>query len=199
MNQEYNIGDEVQILGRGQPTWGEIVDKDGDSYFVRDKDGEEYEVDVSMIESRKKSYHLPMFEDFKNPRKLLNKEKLHEGIIVVGEEDVPEPEIPELDDAPKSDNASQGTKDYAKEIMTHLRNNNVTVYSNRMYSEKDGTAHIPIKHSDAYDQGVVDELNKKGQKVRKILSKAGFTDFDTKFETDKIIGGSTLFLTINPK
>ena len=147
----------------------------------------------------KKAHHLPLFEDFKNPQKLFSKEKLHEGIIVVGDEDTSEPEIPELDDAPKDDNASQGTKDYAKEIMTHLHNNDINVYSNRMYSEKDGTAYIPIKHADSYDQEVLDELNKKGQKIRKILSKAGFTDFNTKFETDKIIGGSTLFLTINPR
>lgn len=146
----------------------------------------------------KKNDKLPLFEEFQLSRKM-SKESLMEGIVVVGEEDTPKTDIPELDNAPVNNNASQGTKDYANELMTHLHNNDVGVYSNRMYSEKDGTAHIPIKHSDSYDKDVVDELNKKGQKIRKMLAKAGFEDFDTKFETDKVIGGSTVFLTINPR
>lgn len=134
----------------------------------------------------KKPHHLPLFEDHKyNPLDKVRKESLMEGVVVVGSEE--------------EDNTSQATKDYAKEMMTFLHNNDVSVYSNRMYSEKDGSAHIPIKHADAYDQGIVDEFNKKGQKIRKLLSKGGFSDFDTKFETDKIMNGSTLFLTISPK
>lgn len=156
-------------------------------------------MEQKLVTMTDKNEKLPLFEEFQLSKKI-SKDNLFEGIVVVGDTDTtPDPEISELDDALVNDNASQGTKDYAREMMAHLHNHDVGVYSNRMYSEKDGTAHIPIKHADSYDQDVVDELNKKGQKIRKMLSKAGFEEFETKFETDKVIGGSTVFLTINPR
>ena len=132
----------------------------------------------------KKSTHLPLFEDFNPILDKISPEKKYEGIVVVDQEE---------------DTVSDDTKDYAKEMMTFLHNNDVGVYSNRMYSFEDGKAHIPIKHADAYDQEINDIFNKRGQKIRKILSKGGFDEFDTKFETDKVINGSTLWLTINPR
>ena len=132
----------------------------------------------------KKLSHLPLFEDFDPILNKISAEKKFEGIVVVDQEE---------------DTTSDSTKDYTREIMTYLRNNDIGIYSNRMYSAEDGSAHIPIKHADAYDTAITDEFNKRGQKIRKILSKGGFSEFDTKFETDKIISGSTLWLTINPR